>query len=445
MARQASYSSFVFICFVFTTLAASAEEVPFKQIWEEIFKTSPGFKAAQYEYESAEEAKYRAARHWFPRIYVDVRSYQTNDPGQSFIGLLEQRSLQASDFNPDTINHPEAEIYSRGALGLDLPLYEGGMKASQFSLQTHLSTSQINEANNVRAEQYAEVAKSYGSIGHLDQQREKLVSIKQIIERVLKSYQIGVRSNPVGYSGLLGLRSLNNRIAGLIIQYQAQVNAYYFAIEEMGFKSKKWTPVFEDSISFANKYFKSSNDKSSFKVASLKERALVAQESAEMEKSRFRPRVGAFAETYVFSGERDTANGYTVGLYLQWSLFNPSDYGINKESKLKSMAAEKYSEAVEQKENAEKKSLDQSISALTQNISLLEEGHKILIEQTQVAENLFRNGSINALQFVEVLNRRVDLITLQADAGLKLLDSTANKILKTQFELPHELAQGKLE
>lgn len=80
------------------------------------------------------------------------------------MGLLEQRLLQASDFNPDSINHPEAEIYSRGSLGLDLPFYEGGKKTSQLSLQTHLSSAQINEANNLRAEQYAEVAKSYGSI-----------------------------------------------------------------------------------------------------------------------------------------------------------------------------------------------------------------------------------------------------------------------------------------
>ncbi|WP_415063065.1 TolC family protein [Bdellovibrio sp.] len=443
MSKIAQWTSFVFLQLMIFGLSAQAEQVSFGKVWNSISQTSPGLKAAELQSQAAVEAKDRAGRHWLPRLYLDARSYQTNAPGQSFFGLLEQRSLRQTDFNPDAINNPDSEVFTRGSLGVDLPLYEGGMKSAQVSLQNHLSQSQDHEAAGVRVEQYSEVAKAYGSLGLLEQQKQKLLNLKQIIDRLLKSYQIGVKSNPVGYSGLLGLKSLSNRVQGLLVQYEAQSRAYYVALKEMGYTENQWSPQAEETIVFVEKYLASHSEEASFQVESLKEKSMVAQEASKMEKARFLPRVGAFAESYIFNGSRDTANGYTAGLYLQWSLFNPSDYGTHKEAQIKSLAAQKYTEAMEQKERAEKLSLDQAIQALKANIRLLEDSQKILIEQSQVAESLFKNGSINALQFVEVLNRRVDLVTSQADAGMNLLQAASQKVLKARFELPQELSQGK--
>lgn len=443
MGKIAQWPSLVFLLLMIFGLGAQAEPVPFPEVWNSISQASPGLKAAELQSQAAMKAKDRAGRHWLPRLYLDARSYQTNAPGQSFIGLLEQRSLRQSDFNPDSINSPDSEVFTRGSLGADLALYEGGMKSAQFDLQSHLSQSQAHEAAGVKVEQYSEVAKAYGSLGLLEQQKKKLLSLKQIIERLLKGYQIGVKSNPVGYSGLLGLKSLANRVQGLLVQYEAQSQAYYMALKEMGFATDGWSPQAEETTVFVDKYLPNQRTESSFQVESLKEKSLVAQEAYKMEKARFRPRVGAFAESYIFNGSRDTANGYTAGIYLQWSLFNPSDYGTHKEAQIKSLAAQKYTEAMEQKERAEKLSLDQVIGALKSNIRLFEDSQKILVEQSQVAESLFKNGSINALQFVEVLNRRVDLVTSQSDAGLSLLQASSQKLLKSRFELPQELLQGK--
>lgn len=443
MGKIAQWTSLAFLQLMIFGLSAQAEPVPFPKVWNSISQTSPGLKAAELQSQAAMEAKDRSGRHWLPRLYLDARSYQTNAPGQSFFGLLEQRSLRQSDFNPDLINNPDTEIFTRGTLGMDLPLYEGGMKSAQFRLQSHLSQSQDHEASGVKVAQYSEVAKAYGSLSLLQQQKQKLLNLQQIIERLLKNYQIGVKSNPVGYSGLLGLKSLSNRVQGLLVQYEAQSQAYYLALKEMGFVAVNWSPQPEGTTVFVEKYLASQTNESSFQVESLKEKSLMAQEISRMEKARFLPRVGAFAESYIFNGSRDTANGYTAGVYLQWSLFNPSDYGTHKEAQIKSLAAQKYTEAVEQQERAEKLSLDQAIQALKSNLRLLEDSQKILLEQSQVAESLFKNGSINALQFVEVLNRRVDLVSAQSEAGLSLLQTSSHKVLKTRFELPQELSQGK--
>ncbi|MGE5086412.1 MAG: TolC family protein, partial [Bacillota bacterium] len=347
-----------------------AETLPLSQVWQKIHAESSAQKASDLQVQAAGEAKDRASRHWLPHVYLDAKSYQTNDPGASFFGLLSQRSLQQSDFNPDSINHPDAHLYTRGALGVDLPLYEGGMKSSQAQLQEYVLTSQQKTSSSVQVEQYAEVAKAYGAIGVLNQQKQKLTELSQMIERLLKSYQLGVKSNPVGYSGLLGLRSLSNRLQGLLKQYEAQSQAYYAGLKEMGLENSNWSPQFDDSIKYVEKYLVS-KEGVSYKVEAMKESSKVASEAANMEKARFLPRVGAFAEGYMFNGDRDTANGYTAGLYLQWNLFNPSDYGTLKEARLKSMAAEKYSEAIEQRERAEGKALEKAIAAYKENLQLL--------------------------------------------------------------------------
>ena len=59
-------------------------------------------------------------------------------------------------------------------------------------------------------------------------------------------------------------------------------------------------------------------------------------------------------------------------------------------------------------------------------------------EQTRVTETLFKNGSVNTLQLVEVLSRRADLIVSQTEAHLGLIKTSAEMILKTQFTIPNE-------
>lgn len=443
MGKIAQWTSIVFFQLVLVSGHALAEEVPFSEVWGAVSKASPGMKAAQLQLQSSQEAEARAGRHWLPRLYLDAKSYQTNDSGAVFFGLLQQRSLQQNDFNPQAINHPEAQVFTRGALGIDLPLYEGGMKTAQASLQSHLSRSAEQEAHGVGIMQYSQVAQAYGSIGLLLQQKQKIQNEKQTVDRLLKSYQIGVKSNPVGYSGLLGLNSLSHRLEGLLRQYEAQVQAAYLILKEMGFSQDGWIPKNTDTRLFVEKYMGSQPGESSSQIESLKAKADMAEEMSKMEQARYLPRIGAFAENYVFNGKRDTADGYTAGVYLQWNLFNPADYGTHKEAQIKSLAAREYSLAMAQKERAESLSLDQGIQALKENIRLVEESQKIMLEQTRVAEGLFKNGSINALQFVEVLNRKVDLTVSESEVNLNLLQSSAQKILKTRFELPSELTQGQ--
>ncbi len=79
--------------------------------------------------------------------------------------------------------------------------------------------------------------------------------------------------------------------------------------------------------------------------------------------------------------------------------------------------------------------MTESLKAYQQNIQLLNDSYKLLIEQSKITETLFKNGSINALQFVEVLSRRADLITQQGEAEIGLVKTATQMITKQNFKI----------
>lgn len=426
-------------------LTTNADSLSFKEVWQKVRESSPAQEGARLQVQSAEAALSRANNHWLPRIYIDAKTYQTNDPGSVFFGQLEQRKIEASDFSVDTLNHPDTLTFTRGALGLDLPLYEGGMKKAQVATFQHVATAEKFNALQIEIEQYAQSSLAYGSIASIQKNKAKLKELNEQIAQLLKGYQLGQKSNPVGYSGLLGMKSLANRIAGLIEFYEAQEKANYSALKEMGVRESNWIPQAFDARNFVNQYLKTANtlkSSDSFKTQARNESTQAAAQSSNIDKARYLPRVGAFAETYTFNGNRDTASGYTAGVYLQWNLFDPSDYGKYKESKLKAMAIERFNRANSMQENAQRSALVASDESLRANLARLDESDKLLSEQIRVSSTLFKNGSINALQFVEILNRRTDLITQQSETEISLLRTSAEQIQKTEFNISDILNEG---
>lgn len=410
---------------------AAAESLSFPTVWDAIQASSPAQEASRLQQKAAEGAQQRASLHWLPRLYLDARTYRTNDPGSAFFGLLQQRSLRQSDFDPEAINHPDESTTTRGALGVDWAFYEGGMKSAQVDMLKHVAESQRQAGRQIRVEQYAQSGRAYASLVILDVQDQQLKELDGQVARLVGRYELGSRANPVGYSGLLGLKSLRNHLAALLGQSEAQRKSFFAMIREMGLKKAEWTPQRIDPQEFVEKYLRASGkDAESSRVTALREEALAAREAGRMEKARFLPRVGAFAEASAFQGSRDTANAYTAGLYLQWSLFNPADDGVLKESRLKALAAERSTEAFAGQERAEKASLSAALEASRKNMELLDASAHLLNEQTQVTEKLFRNGSISALQMVEVLNRRADLITQQGEARLNFIQAAAQVLSK---------------
>lgn len=415
-----------------------AKELSFEDVWNSISNHSSVQKAGQQQKEAAAVAETRSKLHWTPRIYAGASSYSTNNSGAVFFGLLEQREVEQTDFDPDSLNHPGNKSFVMGKIGLDLPLYEGGMKTSQVKMQGHLLKAKAQEDLRMTNQEYAQAALSYGSMAVLTQQESKLKEIQKTVDRLKSSYRLGDQSNSVGYSGLLGMKALSNRIEGVLYQYQAQNLAYRQALDVMsGDMPNEWSPQLITSIQFSDRYFKVDTNQhlESPSQAAMIENSLAAQEGAEMEKARFRPRVGVFAEYTQLSGERGNDGSYIGGLYLQWSLFDAGNYGKTKEAQLLAQSARHFASAIGTKDQAETQGLLQAKQALQKNIELIQQSEEIMVEQNRVTENLFRNGSVNILQLVELLSRRIDLIISQTEANISYLKTNADLIQKTGFHL----------
>lgn len=173
----------------------------------------------------------------------------------------------------------------------------------------------------------------------------------------------------------------------------------------------------------------------SYGLDALKKKAQAGVQATKMEKAKFLPQINVFAETTKLQSTKETIDGTNAGIYLQWNLFDPRVQGATKELKFRELALQKTAESFEQSERAEKASLVATVKALRENVKLLREGYSMAVEQSKITEGLFKNGSLNVLQLIEVLNQRTELIIKLGEAGIALAQASTLAITKEKFEL----------
>ena len=179
-----------------------AETIEFEDFWKAVEIHSFSQKAKVLEVKASEIAKNRSDRHWLPRIYTDVRAYNTNDPALNLLGKLGQRSATDADFSTssartrvgnfldsnnqpyntlnsdtanmfakDTLNHPGSNTYSRGSLGLDFSIYEGGASQAMSKLQEKRALGLKFEKANIKDQEYIQSARFYRGLQSLTEFR----------------------------------------------------------------------------------------------------------------------------------------------------------------------------------------------------------------------------------------------------------------------------------
>jgi outer membrane protein TolC len=420
--------------------AASVEILEFGQIWKRIESHSPAAQAAERQVEAARIRADRTARIWYPRVYAEMRSYRTDDPAMSFVSILGQREINSADFNPDRLNHPDAQTVTRTSLGVNLALYEGGARSAVKDMNAKSAEAKGLESRAVRSRQYGESAKLYALLLSAERESKALGDMLAALDAIISRYQVGSRANPVGYSGLLGMKSLKNRLLGLADANRAKTASLKDALTQLmgGDGEKRWRPETSTSLEFLRRTLAVGDVEKEGREASAGVKALrVAAEAgalgAEAEMARFLPQVGLFGETALTNGSRATAGGSTVGVYLQWSLFNGEDHGAVREARTQAAAANSYAEAMAEKERIERGVSKEAIGAGVKALGLIEENESLMTEQTNMMRGLFQNGSISALQFVEVLARRVDLIEARTRTESSVVDSYLALYLAGEF------------
>jgi outer membrane protein TolC len=417
--------------------ADSGAQYSFVAIWKAVRAHSPELSAANHDLEGARIYEKRMSRHWYPRVFAEGRAFSTNDPALTFMSLLGQRQIAASDFAPQALNYPGSNFFERGTLGLDLPIYEGGSKVAMVQASVKMTEARSFELRSAEITKYTDLAQTYSSILSLQKQHHELQKLKEGVEDILSHYSIGTKSNPVGYSGLLGLKNLRNRLEGLLAENSAKSSSLRERIHILAESlPENWIPQSDNVREFIEMHLSSLNqsnptNESPDSVRAMNLAAESLDQSKEAEKAQFLPKVGLFGTGNLYGGSRGTGTSYTAGAYLQWDLFSAPNFGAVAQAEHTAAAAQARADGMNERARIERSGARQSASALEKNLSLMDESSQLLEEQTATARGLFRNGSINALQLVEVLARRADLLVSRAEAELGLAQARATLLVNS--------------
>lgn len=433
-------SNWLYLLLLSAAVPAVAQDlparIPFETVWEGISTHSPSLKAAESDAGASEAAASRAGAHWYPRLYLDARAYRSDDPATGFMSLLESREIESSDFSPASLNHPLETTYGQETVGIDWALYEGGARKAAAEAAGKMRDAKRLAASALRSGRYAETAGVYAALMTLEKEDRGLASVQDSVLEMLKTYSIGSKSNPVGYSGLLGLKTLANRLEGLRAAVSAQRAALKGGLSlEAGDLPKEWEPQQLDLMPFLDRVLprnKEAVDPQSVRAAEAGAEAMEKMKGTET--ARFLPRVALFGEGGLHQGDRAVAHAYTAGAYLQWNLFDATSLKAREEADRKAQAEKERAEAMRTQADADRLRAGESLKALAGNLALMDDSSRLLEEQTRTARMLFRNGSINALQMVEVFARRVDLVEQQARAGVEYAQARALEAVQSGFE-----------
>lgn len=436
-------SKILLLVYLFSSISAHGiATFDFTKVWRQYREKSLILHSQEADLESIKTGLDRSERHWYPRLLLDSKGFVTNDPGSVLFSKLGERSVAGEDFNPLIMNFPDRSMHEKVSLILDMTLYEGGRSERQVEYLQVASQAKQLYLKATEVAEFSKVVGYYGGLIVLDKKEKALLPLRELVEGTLKRYQIGQQSNLLGYSGLLGLKNLKNRIHGELQMLEAQKKSIWQSLQSYADLPLEWNPTEKTLFEFFKKnviFGDEKQRKPSFAFQSQQTMSEASEILAQAEKSRFLPKVGVFADQTFFNNhETNFANSQTVGVYMQWALFDATNFGAYQQAHLKAVSEKKTAEAMAVQYKNEFEVIGQSIQALEQQILLADESLKYLEEQSEVSRRLFNNGLINALQLTEVYGRRIEVIIARSMMEDNILKAKAQMINYVQFEIGKE-------
>lgn len=431
-----------------TTLAmlksASADPIiTFNEFWKRFENKSDKISAIKADIDSNTIARDRMARHWYPSIFLEAKSFYTDDPGLSLFSKLGERNMSGADFSPTVMNFPNKDRHEKVTLGAFLELYAGGAREKQKDSMEFVVQAKENQLYAVKTAEYSKAMGFYGNLIVLNKKKQSLAPIKSLIEKSIQNYRIGEKSNQLGYSGLLGLKNLQNRLNGEMKMLEDQRKAILLALKEYADLPSSWdteTTTLDQFISknaSVESKLKSTDDSYSVLAQKLQSQAL--DKIADGEYSKFLPQIGLFGQSDFYNNTDTTSSSsQTFGVYLKWELFTAPNFGAVKQARLAAKAAEKQALSTSKEQTASLQINATVSSALVEQIKLADQSLSFLEEQSKITKNLFTNGMINALQLTEVYGRQVDVISARTQMEEKLLQMSVESINYVKFNFDKE-------
>ncbi|WP_338635625.1 TolC family protein [Spirobacillus cienkowskii] len=409
------------------------EEISFPKIWEMVVKNSYINKSLNLMIESSNSSVDRQSRYWLPSLYVNSQFMSTNDPTLTFINYLGEGQVKQEDFVPSTLNTPSYNSFNSTQIGLNFLLYDGSSRASYSKAQKHASKALEYKKNSELVNLYVKTLREYSNIINAENYLKELNETEKNVEKLINNYHIGEKSNPVGYSGLLSLKAIMNKINFLIHDINTNIKNSKVTLNLMaGNKNKEWKILNLPIEKFVSIYFNKSNSSpSSYQYLEQMEKSFSIKEKITAEKAKYLPKIGLFSQANIFGGDRGIKKSYIFGINITLN-FMASDLGAASEVELLSQAKEEAAREIDLSEKIMSEISEENLRSINVKLDLTLNNEEILNEQLKVLSSLFKNGSTSVAQITEVYNKKTDILQNKYTLKKYLLDADLAKISLSQ-------------
>jgi len=276
----------------------------------------------------------------YGKLDLTMQGMKSNDAGNVFGFKLQNREASFGDFGfaefdmsgqtnplpvqPKELNYPEARNYYSTKLTFVLPLYTGGKLTQYGKIANSMYTMSKLDSQKILNQKLLETKKTFYDISLVE---NYINNLAQIISNINKLEKIVDSMKIEGYAKDIDILEVQARKAEADSMYnQAKLNkklAYQFlsfllnkeisSIQKMNDMAKM--PKFtKDDINMNLDIQKASLG---LKITGM---------AVDLEKSNFLPTVGAFGEYASsddkFLNEFADKDSYTVGVQIQWNIFN---------------------------------------------------------------------------------------------------------------------------
>lgn len=131
--------------------ASAAEELTVAEAVAQALRENPSLAAGAAQVEARRSEARARARAWLPRLSIGGQATATNDPLAAFGMRLQERDVEAEDFDPDRLNSADV-IGSLGAFGqIEMPLFSGGrLRAGSAAGRAAAAAEEAQQAHRRR-------------------------------------------------------------------------------------------------------------------------------------------------------------------------------------------------------------------------------------------------------------------------------------------------------
>jgi len=238
---------------------------------------------------------------------------------------LAQNGGKILEIAPDDLNYPDARNHFQTKLSYMLPVYTGGKLTQYGRITQSLYRMSLLNSHKLLNQKIFETKKAFYDISLIE---NYIYHLSRIMRNIKKLENIIMHMKKEGYAKEIDLLEVQARMAEAESMYnQAKLNrelAYQFLSfllnkEVTSIKKVKDTaPMPEVS--------KSMLENNNLDIQKAKLGLHITEDAVTLEKSRYLPEVGAFAEygsadDHLWNDFADK-DAYTVGMQMKWNIFN---------------------------------------------------------------------------------------------------------------------------